>query len=217
MEATIQQTILNVANQVEQQIDDQLEQLDKLDADDLEKLRAKRLEELKRIHQQKQAWLKAGHGEYVELPDEKEFFNVSKKSKNIVCLFYKDDSFRSKIVDKHLHILAKQHIETLFCKVNVMKCPFLTDRLKIKVIPTIALIKDGKTKDYIVGFTDLGNCDDFSTEMLEWRIAHSGVINYSGDLLKPPDNAKSQKSSLLKSNSKVIRDKCDSDNGSDED
>lgn len=83
-------------------------------------------------------------------------------------------------------------METKFCKVNAEKCPFLTNRLRIKVIPSIALIKDSKTKDYIVGFTDLGNCDDFSTELMEWRIAQSGAIEYNGDLLTPPDNKKRQ-------------------------
>lgn len=71
------------------------------------------------------------------------------------------------------------YIETRFCKVNAEKCPFLTQRLRIKVIPSIALVKDSKTKDYIVGFTDLGNCDDFSTELLEWRIAQSEAIDYN--------------------------------------
>lgn len=82
----------------------------------------------------------------------------------------------------HLKLLAPKHIETRFCKVNAEKSPFLTQRLRIKVIPTIALIKDGKTKDYIIGFTDLGNRDDFSTEMMEWRIAQSGAIDYKVNL-----------------------------------
>jgi hypothetical protein len=32
--------------------------------------------------------------------------------------------------------------------------------LRVKVIPTLALIKDAKTRDFVVGFTDLGenNC-----------------------------------------------------------
>jgi hypothetical protein len=67
---------------------------------------------------------------------------------------------------------------------------FITERLRIKIIPTIALIKDSKTKDYIVGFTDLGNCDDFSTGMMEWRIAQPGVIKYSGNLREPPVEGK---------------------------
>ena len=54
-------------------------------------------------------------------------------------------------MDKHLAILAPKHVETKFCKINALKCPFLTDRLKIRVIPTMAVIKDGITKDYIIG------------------------------------------------------------------
>lgn len=71
------------------------------------------------------------------------------------------------------------------------------------MIPTIALIKDSNAKDYIIGFTDLGNCDDFSTEMLEWRIARSGVIEYDGDLLNPPDKKKIVKASSSSIHSKT--------------
>ncbi|KAK0088804.1 hypothetical protein PV325_010598 [Microctonus aethiopoides] len=213
MEALIQQKVLEVANHVEKQLDAELEQLERLDTDDLEKLREKRLKEMKQIHHQKQAWIAAGHGEYSELADEKEFFEVSKKSKNIICLFYKDGSPRCKIADMHLNILAKKHVEARFCKLNVERCPFLTERLKIRVIPTIALINDSKTKDYIVGFTDLGNCDDFSTEMMEWRIAQSGAIMYNGDLLNPPEKGK--KTPAIRSrNQKTIRGNNDSDSGS---
>lgn len=87
-------------------------------------------------------------------------------------------TYRCKIIDKHLAILAKKHVETKFIKLNVEKAPFLTERLRIKVIPTLALLLDGKTKDYVVGFTDLGNTDDFPTEMLEWRLGCADVINY---------------------------------------
>lgn len=87
-------------------------------------------------------------------------------------------SIRCKILDKHLAILAKKHVETKFIKLNVEKAPFLTERLRIKIIPTLALLVDGKSKDYVVGFTDLGNTDEFSTEMLEWRLGCADVINY---------------------------------------
>ena len=38
-----------------------------------------------------------------------------------------------------------------------------------------------------LGFTDLGNTEEFSTEMLEWRLGRTDVIHYSGDLMTPPD------------------------------
>lgn len=163
MEQIIQSQLVSAAIQLEQQLDSEIQRLDNLGIDDLDTIRENRLKEMKKLAQQKQEWKNQGHGQYSELVDEKEFFEVSKKSTNIVCHFYKDSSERCRIVDKHLRILAAKHIETRFCKVNAEKCPFLTQRLRIRVLPTMALIKDSKTKDYIVGFTDLGNCDDFST------------------------------------------------------
>lgn len=41
--------------------------------------------------------------------------------------------------------------------------------------------------DKIVGFTELGNCDEFPTEVLEWRIAQNNIIKYDGDLSAPPN------------------------------
>lgn len=210
----IQNQVLKVAERVEQQIDAELQALEKLDEDDIEKLRERRLQEMKQQAKQVQEWRALGHGEYSELAEEKEFFEIAKKSKDIVCHFYKSDTPRCKIVDHHLKILCRSHIEARFCKIDVMRCPFLTERLRIKVIPTIALVHDGKTKDYIIGFTDLGNCDDFSTAMLEWRIAQSGAINYSGDLLNPPDEEKKSKKSIFGTKKKTIRgNDSDSDDG----
>ncbi|XP_011315146.1 thioredoxin domain-containing protein 9-like [Fopius arisanus] len=104
--------------------------------------------------------------------------------------------------------------------VNTFRRPSFLKAISImwmKIIPTIALISDNKTKDYIVGFTDLGNYDDFSTEMMEWRIAQSGAISYTGDLLNPPEKGK-KPSNLLFGNqkSKTIRGRTNSDDsGSD--
>lgn len=208
MEGLLQQKVIEVAHNVEKQLDEVLEQYDNLDISELRELRRK---ELIKQQQQKQTWLSLGHGEYSEIPDEKEFFEVSKKSENIVCLFYRDDSPRCKIVDHHLKILARKHIEAKFCKLNAEKCPFLTKRLRIKIIPTIALIVNSKTKDYIVGFTDLGNCDDFSTETLEYRISLSGVIDYNED---PPEKSKKAWMSRL-SKPKTIKGRDSDDSDSD--
>jgi len=186
----MEQYLVSAAQQLEKQLDSEIGRLDNLGADDLEAIRERRLKEMKQRQEKIVQWKQNGHGEYSELVDEKEFFEVSKKSENIVCHFYRDGAERCKIVDKHLKILAPRHLEARFCKVNAEKCPFLTQRLRIKIIPSIALVKDSKTKDYIVGFTDLGNCDDFSTDMMEWRIAQSGAIDYNGDILTPPDNKK---------------------------
>jgi len=68
------------------------------------------------------------------------------------------------------------------------------------------LIKDAKTRDFVVGFSDLGNTDEFSTEMLEWRLGRSELINYSGDLMTPPDQKNKSKTTILsKKGGKTIK------------
>uniref|UniRef100_A0A6B2F4S2 Thioredoxin domain-containing protein 9 n=1 Tax=Bothriechis nigroviridis TaxID=88079 RepID=A0A6B2F4S2_BOTNI len=209
--------MLQTAKIVEEQLDAEMQKMDQMDEDELELLKQKRLEALKKDQQQKQEWLSKGHGEYREIPSEREFFQEVKGSKNVVCHFYKDSTFRCLILDKHLTILAKKHIETKFIKLNAEKSPFLCERLHIKIIPTLALVKDGKTQDYVVGFTDLGNTDEFTTETLEWRLGYSDIINYSGNLMEPPfQSQKKFGTSFTKLDKKTIRGKkYDSDSDDD--
>lgn len=206
------------AKLVEEKVDAQLSKLNEMDEDDLERLKEKRLDALKKAQKQKQEWLSQGHGEYREISSEKDFFGEVKDSKNVVVHFYKSSTFRCKILDKHLAILAKKHIETKFIKLNVDKAPFLTERLRIKIIPTLVLLLDGKTKDYVVGFSDLGNTDEFPTEMLEWRLGCADVINYSGNLMEPPTMASRSGTKFTKVEKKTIRGRAhdsDSDSGDD--
>ena len=188
MENVLEKKLLAATLAVEQQVDAELEQLDKVaeDEDELEILRRRRLEGMKVAQKQRQEWLASGHGVYEELADESEFFAASKKSRFFVCHFYRSSTPRCKIVDKHMALLAQRHLETRFSKIDAERAKFLVDRLRVKIMPTICLAKDGKTVDYIAGFDDLGGTDEFSTEVLEWRIARAGVIEYSGDLLNPP-------------------------------
>lgn len=198
----LESKLLHVTQGIERQVDAAIEQIENLDVNDLEALRKQRITELKKQEAQRNEWLSLGHGQYEELPEEKMFFDVIKKSKNCVIHFFTNTSPRCAIVDKHLKILAPKHIETRFVKLNAEKCPFLAQNLKIKTIPSIVLVHESVMVDKIVGFTQLGNCDDFSTEMMEWRIAQNKIIDYEGDLLTPP-NLQVKK---VKSSGKKIRD-----------
>ena len=177
----MQQQIIQAAQVVEECIDAEIQRMDNLDADDIEALRRKRLQELKNQAGKREEWILKGHGKYTELSDEKEFFEEVKKHERIAVHFYRESTFRCKIVDKHLNIIASKHLETKFFKIDAEKALFLSQRLKVKVLPTIALIADGKTKDFIVGFEDLGGVDDFPTEMLQWRLGISEMIYYKGE------------------------------------
>lgn len=50
-------------------------------------------------------------------------------------------------------------------QINAEKSPYLVEKLKIWMLPTLALICQEKTVDYVVGFDDLGGKDDFTTEV----------------------------------------------------
>ncbi|KAH3839976.1 thioredoxin domain-containing protein 9-like [Dreissena polymorpha] len=197
IERALEGHLLQATKVVEQQLDAEIERLDKMDEDDFEVLRQRRMDALKKAQQQKQEWATNGHGQYTEVYDEKEFFDTCKKSKKVVCHFFRDSTFRCKIVDKHLEILAPKHIETKFIKINAEKCKFLVDRLRIVVLPTICIAMEGKTQDYIVGFDELGGADEFPTEMLEWRLGRAQAINYQGDLLNPPKFGKQKDTSVF--------------------
>lgn len=81
--------------------------------------------------------------------------------------FYRPATRRCEIIDKHLTALARKHIETKFVRIDAEKSPFVAERLKIWMLPTVVLVRDGKTDHSIVGFDELGGGDDFPTEALE--------------------------------------------------
>lgn len=216
IQAAVAQNLLEASRVIEEQIDAEIEKLDKMADDDLEGLRQKRLDAMKKFEKKKRDWLQKGHGEYSELASEPDFFEACKASEHVVVHFYRQSTFRCKIVDKHLAILAQKHVETRFCKISVDKAPFLCERMKIRVLPTIVLFKDFKSKDFIIGFDDLGGVDDFTTDMLEWRIARSGVINYSGDLTVPPAQAAKERRPAFTVERKTIRGTADDSSDDDE-
>ena len=64
----------------------------------------------------------------------------------------------------------------------------------------------------------MGGKDDFTTEMMEWRIAQSGAINYSGDLSVRPDQAtKKSTTTILKKSIRSRRDFDDDEDSEDDD
>lgn len=93
-------------------------------------------------------------------------------------------------------------------KIQAEKSPFLAERLKIVVLPTLALIKNTKVDDYVVGFNELGGTDEFSTEELEERLAKSKIIVFEGE------SSASRFRSKVSSNNRSIR---QSGNGDDSD
>jgi len=75
--AIVEQSLLQVAQNMEEQLDAQIHQLDNLGEDDLERIRRKRLEEFRRHEKNKEQWLAKGHGAMSTIT-EKDFFKEIK-------------------------------------------------------------------------------------------------------------------------------------------
>jgi thiol-disulfide isomerase/thioredoxin len=116
-------------------------------------------------------------GEYKEI-SEKEFFELIKnKKEKIIANFFHEDFNRCKILDSHLPKLAYEHPEALFVKIDVKKATFLVGNLKLKVLPTVIFFEHGIARDRLTGFEELGNTDDFKTEVLARRLCKYNAIS----------------------------------------
>lgn len=77
-------------------------------------------------------------------------------------------------------------------QIDAEKSPYLTEKLKIWMLPTLALIKNEKVVDYVVGLDDMGGREDFPTEALAARLAAASVIEYhEGDRISQSAGPKS--------------------------
>mmetsp|Transcript_26288 Transcript_26288/g.59827 ORF Transcript_26288/g.59827 Transcript_26288/m.59827 type:complete len:185 (-) Transcript_26288:161-715(-) len=168
--------LVAAARDREAELDAEIERLDRLKEDDLEEIRRKRLEQMKASHADRRAKLAAGHGEY-EMIEEKDFFDVAKKSDKIVAHFWRESTWRCEIMDKHLRQLAQKHWGTRFVKVNAEKAPYLTERLHIWCLPSLVLCKGGKTDHTIVGFSEFQTGDEATTEEVEELLAKWDMIS----------------------------------------
>uniref|UniRef100_A0A7S0SY16 Thioredoxin domain-containing protein n=1 Tax=Mantoniella antarctica TaxID=81844 RepID=A0A7S0SY16_9CHLO len=175
----MEKKLYEMAKSMEDALDDELHKMNNMDTDDLENIRRKRMEAMKGDQDKRKKWLAAGHGELRDLADEKEFFSQMKGEKMMVCHFYRNN-WPCKVMDMHLTMLSKKHLETKFCKIDAEKSPFLTERLKIWMLPTLALVSNSKVVDYVVGFDDLGGSDDFPTEHLRCLLANKSMLTYEG-------------------------------------
>jgi Thioredoxin len=171
-------TVVQALEEKEEQLDQEIHRLENMKEDEMEEMRRKRLEKMKSSAMQNAKLRAQGHGVYSEIADEKEFFDVAKKSKVVICHFYRPTTWRCQIIDKHLNVLAQLHVEARFVKINIEKSPYLADKLRIVMLPTIMLIKDGKTEHSIIGFDELGGTDEFATEDLEEVLVTWGCVKH---------------------------------------
>ena len=152
--------------EAEKQKLDEMDDLEEVDSEE-ERIMRQQLEKMKKTAESKREEMAKKmkndkYGNYTEII-ETEFLDTMLKNDKVVCHFYHKDFERCKIIDKHLNIIAQNHRETLFVKINAEKTPFFTAKLNIRVLPTIILFVKGKSVHRFIGFQDFGMNDDFPT------------------------------------------------------
>eukprot|EP00811_Abedinium_folium_P004876 NODE_14491_length_1105_cov_12.429448.p2 GENE.NODE_14491_length_1105_cov_12.429448~~NODE_14491_length_1105_cov_12.429448.p2 ORF type:complete len:193 (-),score=50.67 NODE_14491_length_1105_cov_12.429448:398-976(-) len=174
------EVVIAAAQERERQLDDELERLDNFKDDDLEELRRRRLEKMKSSSAERQRKRATGHGEY-DMIEEKDFFDVAKKSDTIVVHFWRESTWRCEVMDRHLRELSQKHWRTRFVKINAEKSPYLTEKLNIWCLPSLVLCKNGKTDHTIVGFSEFVRGDECSTPEVEALLAKWGMLTGEED------------------------------------
>ncbi|KAI6236690.1 TXNDC9 protein [Aphelenchoides besseyi] len=176
MEAQLANQILKAATIVEQKVDEELNKLDNLDDDGLEEIRRKRLLEMQKIQEKKQHLQTIGHGKLSELGGDKDFIEAGKESPKLVCYFYAQNTEKSQAVEKCLENLASANFFTRFIRINAERCPFLIERLRLKSIPVIAIVRNEKIVDYIRLADKLEKNVDELERLIEQKLFEAGAI-----------------------------------------
>ncbi|AGO13741.1 AaceriAGL129Wp [[Ashbya] aceris (nom. inval.)] len=163
------------------------ELLESLENDDsfLDRYREQRTEQLaQHFREARQNAADGDYGQLQTLEDEGSLLALSARSPRVVIHFFLDTFTRCQTMDSKLRQLASRHMRTRFVRISVEKCPFLVQRLGIKVLPCVISYRDGLERDRLVGFQDLGNQpEDFPLAALERRLASSGLLPSAADAL----------------------------------
>lgn len=169
--------MLQVAEQIERALDDEMERIDNIDDDDIVAIRRRRIQQLKEMDARRVAWMRKGHGQYVEITDPKHFFEVMQSSERIICHFKRRSTTRCEILDRHFRTLAPQHFETMICFVDVERIPSLAEKFNVLMLPHVMLVESKNTFHSIIGFDEFGGVDDFTTHTVELVMNHHGMMN----------------------------------------
>jgi hypothetical protein len=104
-----------------------------------------------------------------------------------VVHFTHPDFARCSIMDDHLRLLASRHHSeeedgVRFARIDVRDCPFVVEKLNVRVLPYVIGFVDGVAVERIVGFEGLASgglrdaVNGFRTVELERRLLRQGVL-----------------------------------------
>ncbi|SIO73899.1 Thioredoxin domain-containing protein 9 homolog [Babesia microti strain RI] len=151
------------------------------DDDMISSWRERRAKQLKRIKDEMREFMENGHGQLDRVGTEADIIKLSTKTERIICHLTQDEFRMCQTIESALTKLAKKHIETKFVSIEATKAPFFTEKLAIRILPTIICILNGKVEEIIIGFDKIGGMKlDF--DMLEELLtSHKMIVSHLND------------------------------------
>ncbi|KAL7545580.1 hypothetical protein ACHAWF_009151 [Thalassiosira exigua] len=156
-----------------------------LDEDDdgtLQAIRDARIAQLKAEQARRAQHRSLGHGSLRTIREDEFLPETTGSSKHVIVHFYHDDFERCKIMDYHLDVVAREHLEAKFLRIDAAKSPFFVTKLRIKSLPALFAFDDGKEIGRLDGFeglaTDPTKPDEWRTGRLREWIGTTGAIEY---------------------------------------
>lgn len=123
---------------------------------------------------------------YPTLVDDRAVLDLTTNNERCIVHFSHTDFARCAVMDEHLRLLAPRHHEVRFARVDVRNCPFVVEKLNIRVLPCVIGFVDGNGKERIIGFEGLVSigksalrgkgADNFRTTDLEKRLLSAGIL-----------------------------------------
>lgn len=146
-------------------------------------IREKRMAELRKQQVEHAENISKGHGQFRTISQDQFLPECTGSSEFVVVHFFHNEWERCKVMDHHLKVVAMQHTESKFLRIDAEKAPFFVSKLQIQTLPTVVVFRDGKSISRLTGFEGLCNDpkepDKWETRALKQYLASTGAIKYT--------------------------------------
>lgn len=154
-----------------------------LEDPDMERLRQQRMAQLRDAAVARKQNQERGNGELREIVEE-DFLKEVTGAPNVIMHFFHPEFERCKVMDKYLRQIAflPGCLPVRFLRLNATKAPFFSDKLRIKVLPTVVFFKEGVAIGRVTGFEGIAagtKNDDINPTKLLQLIKLSGLLGDS--------------------------------------
>lgn len=118
---------------------------------------------------------------YPTISNDQALLDFTTQNERCIVHFAHPDFAKCGVMDEHLRALAARHYEVRFARVDVRDCPFIVEKLNVRVLPCVIGFVDGVGVERVLGFEGLGSgnrdgVNGFRTAELEKRLVSKGVL-----------------------------------------